>query len=212
MIKKLQLRKHQLKRKKTLRVGNFLTLSPSSQIFYNMTHKKNNIMQKSLFDTTWFVFQPIDLNSPEAVNLIQRNYTKKQIGQTRYQSMLHFLSFQCMCSSYSERRSSVFLQHILETYNAQRGRCAISGQPLQRPMAYTECDPRFFCSIDRINNDRGYEVGNVRLTLQWINHAMGGRKNPEEMIAFGAIMCLENILCNQEHFIQKYKIKSEIVS
>ena len=161
--------------------------------------------------TSSFIFEHIDLDSIEAIKLIQRKYTKKQTGEKRFDSMLHFLSFSCMCSRYTKRRSTVFLEHVIHTYNKQNGKCAISGVPLRRPLAYTHCDSRFFASIDRIDNDRGYEVGNIRLTLQWVNHALGGRKCTEDLLTFGSQVltgrCLETILS-----IQKYKLKSEVIS
>ena len=164
-------------------------------------------MQDSFFDTTSFVFDPIELNSAEAFKLIHRQYTKKQTGEKRFDSMLHFLCFSCMCSNYRERRSFSFLQHVLHAYNAQEGRCAISGRPLQRPLAFIHGDPRFFASIDRLDNKKGYEIGNIRLTLQWLNHAMGNQKRLEDVIHMGAILCLEKVLSNQKHFIEKYELK-----
>ena len=185
-------------------MGNFSS-SPSF-LFISQQEKKNN-MQDSFFDTTSFVFDPIELNSAEAFKLIHRQYTKKQTGEKRFDSMLHFLCFSCMCSNYRERRSFSFLQHVLHAYNAQEGRCAISGRPLQRPLVFTHGDPRFFASIDRLDNKKGYEIGNIRLTLEWLNHAMGNQKRLEDVIHMGAILCLEKVLSNQKHFIEKYELK-----
>jgi len=64
---------------------------------------------------------------------------------------------------------------------------------MQRPLRDTGCDPRFFVSIDRIQNNKGYEVGNVRLTLQWVNHALGNKLNIDEVIKFSSLLCFEKI-------------------
>ena len=121
--------------------------------------------------------------------------------------MMRFLYFSCTCSNYTQRKCVEFFRHLVGIFNQQKGRCAISNQPLQRPSIEC-CDPRFFASIDRIDNHIGYEVGNIQLTLQWMNHALGYKKKSEEMIEFSALICFEKVLLNPKFYTDKYKIKS----
>ena len=118
--------------------------------------------------------------------------------------MLQFLHYPCICSNYKQRRFVEFFQHVVDLYNSQEGRCAITGQPLKRPLGKPCCDPRFFASIDRIRNDKGYEIGNVRLTLQWVNHALGKRIKTQEIIEFASLLCFEKVMRDQEYLSAKY--------
>ena len=146
-----------------------------------------------LLDTSWYSFSYLDLNSENSRYMINKEYTKKEVHSRRQESMLHFLHYSCICSNYKERRSKEFFDHVVQVYNRQQGRCAITGQPMQRPLRDTGCDPRFFVSIDRIQNRKGYEVGNVRLTLQWANHALGNKLDSKEVIEFASLLCFEKI-------------------
>jgi hypothetical protein len=163
----------------------------------------NERLKHAILDTSWFQFEEIDLRSEECRKLLNLEYTKKEIAKSRRQSMLHFLHFSCTCSNYRDRRSIPFIVHVIEIFNQQRGRCCISGQPLQRPTSNC-CDRRFFVSIDRIDNYSGYEIGNIRLTLQWMNHALGKKMKSEEMIEFSALICLEKVFLNPDFFLCKY--------
>ena len=104
-----------------------------------------------------------------------------------------FALFMHCVATIKERRSKEFFVHVVQLYNHQRGRCAITKQPMQRPLRDTGCDPRFFVSIDRIQNNKGYEVGNVLLTLQWVNHDLGNKLNGNEVIEFASLLCFETI-------------------
>jgi len=108
-----------------------------------------------------------------------------------------------MCSNYKERRSKEFFVHIVQLYNQQQGRCAITGQPMHRPLRDTGCDPRFFVSIGRIQNRKGCE-GNVRLTLQWVNHALGKKLNSKEVIEFASLLCFEKIRSTPSLSVDKF--------
>ena len=134
-------------------------------------------------------------------------YTYKEISQNRKNSMLHYLHYTCACSNYIQRRAPNFFEHTVDIYNKQKGRCAVSGQPLFRPLESQKvCDTRFFVSIDRIDNKLGYEIGNIQLTSQWINHALGKKKNANGIIEFSVFMCWEKINKNMDLYVNKYNI------
>jgi hypothetical protein len=69
-----------------------------------------------------------------------------------------------------ERANEPFYQHCLELYKKQAGLCAITGVPMTYSRGYKVASN---ISIDRIDNKKGYEIGNVRLVSQWVNNAMG---------------------------------------
>lgn len=59
-------------------------------------------------------------------------------------------------------------------YVQQRGRCAVSGIPFNLT-ASNPNDPRtrpYAPSVDRVDNNKGYEQGNVRLVCRIANYAM----------------------------------------
>jgi hypothetical protein len=61
------------------------------------------------------------------------------------------------------------VQHVIDLYRKQNGRCALSGIVLtwnEQPNHFTNI------SIDRIDSDQGYEIGNVRLIAVWVNNAL----------------------------------------
>ena len=157
------------------------------------THSRTDQTYSYLLDTSWYRFIYLDLYSEHSRYMLNGEYTKRTIHSRRQGSMLHFLHYSCMCSNYKERRSKKFFVHIVQLYNEQQGRCVITGQPMHCPLRDTGCDPRFFVSIDRIQNNKGYEVGNVRLTLQWVNHALGNKLNIDEVIKFSSLLCFEKI-------------------
>jgi hypothetical protein len=149
------------------------------------------INRHGVLDTCWFQFTPLELSSKAGMNMLLGIYTRREIHTSRLTSMLWFLHYSCMCSNNRDRRRVMLFRHIVSLYNQQGGRCAITGQPLQRPSTETASDPRFYASIDRINNHIGYEIGNVRLTLNWINRALGKSVPSREMLEFGCFLFVE---------------------
>ena len=155
------------------------------------THSRTAQTYSYLLDTSWYRFIYLDLYSEHSRYMLNGEYTKRKIHPRRQGSMLHFLHYSCCAANYKERRSKEFFVHVVQLYNQQRGRCAITKQPMQRPLR----DTRFVVSrsIDRIQNRKGFEVGNVRLTLQWVNHALGNKLNIEEVIEFASLLCFKKI-------------------
>jgi hypothetical protein len=68
-----------------------------------------------------------------------------------------------------QRRSPEFIEHCIQLYHDQRGLCAISGVKMLYSKRQRDSDQ---ISIDRIDNSRGYEIGNVRLVCLWVNNAL----------------------------------------
>jgi len=63
------------------------------------------------------------------------------------------------------------LAYLATLWMNQRGRCALTGQPLDYASgSQTDKNPHR-ASVDRIDNNKGYVVGNVRLLTHWANNA-----------------------------------------
>lgn len=71
------------------------------------------------------------------------------------------------------RRKPEFISHLIDLYHKQQGVCAVSGIVMTNGSQINGSLPSpFQLSIDRIDNGRGYEIGNVRLCCLWCNRAM----------------------------------------
>lgn len=62
---------------------------------------------------------------------------------------------------------SVTPAHLTEVFLLQEGKCAVTGVDLIRSV---ERGP-YTLSIDRVNDNLGYVIGNVRLVIWWYNCA-----------------------------------------
>ena len=71
-----------------------------------------------------------------------------------------------------------YLQNVLELQNYK---CALTGSQLLCPKTYNEkremTSNPYLLSLDRINNDLGYEEGNVQFVCVWANKARGTYDN-----------------------------------
>lgn len=67
----------------------------------------------------------------------------------------------------AEQEFSITHGELMEMYQIQNGYCAISGLP----MTHTRENSDFSISIDRIDNDAGYTVDNIRLVC-WRANSM----------------------------------------
>ena len=63
------------------------------------------------------------------------------------------------------------LDYLAKLWLTQEGRCAISRVVMQVESGSLDQKALKAISIDRINNDRGYVKGNVRLLTHWVNNA-----------------------------------------
>jgi hypothetical protein len=68
------------------------------------------------------------------------------------------------------RECSIGAAYLEELYNRQGGKCAITGRTMVIGPSYSERDA---LSLDRINPQRGYVEGNVRLVTWQVNCARG---------------------------------------
>ncbi len=87
----------------------------------------------------------------------------------------------------------VTLDELMEIFNAQVGRCALTGLELTWSGRY-EIDrdhhaPRYnSMSIDRLDQSKGYEVGNVRLVCYCINSFRGQMSDDEMYLVAEALL------------------------
>ena len=64
---------------------------------------------------------------------------------------------------------SIMIQHLQETWVSQKGRCYYSGVPLVEKYLFTGDQNIEAISVERIDNNEGYVVGNIRLVLRGMN-------------------------------------------
>lgn len=62
-------------------------------------------------------------------------------------------------------------QHILALIDMQEGLCAVTGLPLE--FNERDGDPEFFCSLDRIDSNGHYELGNLQVVCRFANRWKG---------------------------------------
>lgn len=62
------------------------------------------------------------------------------------------------------------IEDVASLYEVQNGRCALTGWPI----GWSEQHWNHSASIDRIDNDSGYHVGNIQLVHKSVNMARGG--------------------------------------
>jgi hypothetical protein len=63
------------------------------------------------------------------------------------------------------------LSDVVKLWIKQQGRCAVTGRVMSFKSGSLDNKNAYSCSIDRINNRRGYVRGNVRLVTHWANNA-----------------------------------------
>jgi len=63
----------------------------------------------------------------------------------------------------------VLMKHIQEVWIEQRGRCDYSGLPMNEEFLFTGDQNIEAISVERIRNNEGYVVGNIRLVLRGLN-------------------------------------------
>jgi len=63
------------------------------------------------------------------------------------------------------------INYMLEIYFKQQGRCKLSKKPLDFKSGTQWMKNAYKASIDRIDNNKGYIKGNVRLLCHWVNNA-----------------------------------------
>lgn len=97
------------------------------------------------------------------------------LRHNRDRSPEDFIKYLCKASqvknleSRRERSKDEFVQHCIDLYYKQGGRCMFSGK--QMTYQKEQRSPTQI-SIDRIDNNRGYEIGNVRLLCHYVNNMM----------------------------------------
>jgi hypothetical protein len=70
-----------------------------------------------------------------------------------------------------------FRRHVVGLLEAQKGRCKLSGLPLQDPVEGG--DPQLYPSLDRINSDGHYEPGNLQIVCRFINRWKSDERDDE---------------------------------
>jgi hypothetical protein len=66
---------------------------------------------------------------------------------------------------------NITLSHLAELWIQQRGRCTVTGVVMSLKTGSLQQKNHLAVSCDRINNNKGYVRGNVRLLTHWANNA-----------------------------------------
>jgi len=88
-----------------------------------------------------------------------------------------YTEFRClfkMISATNRKENLLTLVDLKEIWNNQDGKCAYSKVPLILPThsnLQTNTDPWLVASIDRIDSDKPYEVGNIQYISRSLNYA-----------------------------------------
>lgn len=72
---------------------------------------------------------------------------------------------------------SEFERHLNQLIEEQNGRCAITGLKLQFDGDHQ--DSQLLCSLDRIDSDKHYEIGNLQVVCRFINMWKSAEKDSE---------------------------------
>ena len=92
--------------------------------------------------------------------------------------------FRARLSSIRDDRRKIYsdltLEQLIELWNRQVGKCAISGVEMSYQRNKRQHNMRN-CSIDRIDSSKGYTIDNVQLVC-WIVNRMKGEQSTEELI------------------------------
>lgn len=68
--------------------------------------------------------------------------------------------------------TNLTLQYLKELWNKQDGKCALTGFPMTYYLYNGKRNP-YNISIDRINPNKGYEIGNIQLVCSMANMMKG---------------------------------------
>jgi hypothetical protein len=69
-------------------------------------------------------------------------------------------------------RYDLDLRYMAKIWLAQRGECCVTGVLMNFETGSVNVRNHLACSIDRLNSNRGYIKGNVRLLTHWANNAI----------------------------------------
>lgn len=91
---------------------------------------------------------------------------------------------------------TVTLEDVWLLFVKQDGRCALSGTPLtMKSVKVDGVYSRRTASLDRINNDKGYEIGNV----QWVHKDINKMRNAFDVSYFVDICHRVSRFCHKGH-------------
>lgn len=110
-------------------------------------------------------------------------YNKEYRGRTKENYLSHLLS-------YKKRRLTISLNDLVNLWDKQEGRCALSGIEL----THTQNSGKSItnASIDRIDSTKGYELDNIQLVCAIVN-VMKNNFNQNEFLNF----CRKVVLYNE---------------
>ena len=85
------------------------------------------------------------------------------------------------------------ITYMLEIYFNQQGRCVLSKKPLDFKSGTQSMKNAYKASIDRIDNNKGYIKGNVRLLCHWVNNAKSTYSDEvfEDFVKASAMILME---------------------
>lgn len=100
----------------------------------------------------------------------RRRYWRETRGQLRPE-LASRLSDAKRRAAARDQEATITVDELVALWEQQRGQCALTGWAMS--MANGGLKDPTCLSLDRIDNGRGYVVGNLRLVCWWVNKARG---------------------------------------
>ena len=84
---------------------------------------------------------------------------------------------------------TVTIQHLIDVWNTQQGKCCFTGVGLilPRDQVYSTISPNYKASVDRIDNGKGYINGNVRFVSHSVNNLRNSMSDELVLEFFGLL-------------------------
>lgn len=139
---------------------------------------------RSIFDKNYQSYLDNDISLAEFSKMMFNNPKAGQIILLHMQhnlliSRYHYRDFKYKSAKDRGLEFSITGNYINQVYKAQNGKCAVTGVDVCSYYASRNAVSDCVYSIDRINNNVGYVVGNIRLTTKIANMSRGVLTTPE---------------------------------
>lgn len=126
--------------------------------------KCNTIKDESLFWSAGKNVAPKRNGKHNHCSECKRNLDIERISKN---PELHYFRSILKASSYRNREFNLDIDFLLQLYKDQKGLCALSKIKM-KTLLYVGHD-NYNCSIDRIDNNKGYTKDNIRLVCSIVN-------------------------------------------
>lgn len=155
---------------------------PKKEVTYRLKKKGTTRVYCSLKCSGHASVGHLDPYSPENLERLRNNqsHATECAKKANRKYTLAEVPFQEHLRRVMKRKTKSFdldLPYVMELWEKQGGRCALSGIPMKQIGETT--DKNFLASLDRIDSSKGYLKGNVQFVVCAMNWAKGPRRDDE---------------------------------